>query len=145
MSTHGGPLDETLIDAPWLLMSWDGSHRCVIAVWKAFATHSEFQGAWMKALEAVVARKADGMVHDARKLESVNDEDRRWLRQTWAPLAVAAGFKRLAAVAAPYGLARFAIDEMHSESRNPILDWRVFTTMSDALEWISGAPSEASL
>ena len=126
------------MDTPWLLMTWDGSHRCVVAEWKAFATHSEFQGAFMKAIEALGARKAGGFVNDVRKLESVNDEDRRWLRQTWAPMALAAGLKRLAAVAAPYGLARFAVDEMRKESRQPILDWRIFTTMSDALEWIAG-------
>lgn len=138
------PNHEILMDTPWLLMSWDGTHRCVVAEWKAFATHSEFQGALMKAVEALADRKADGFVNDIRKLESVNDEDRRWLRQTWAPLALAAGAKRIAVVAARYGLARFAIDEMHGESRDPILDWRIFTTMSDALEWIAGERPGAS-
>lgn len=132
MSTHGGLHDEILIDAPWLLMTWDGSHRCVIAVWKGFATYSEFTGAWMRALETVVGRKADAMVHDARKLESVTDEDRRWLRETWAPLAAGAGVTRLAAVVAP----------SHWGYHEPMLDWRISTSMGDALEWISSEPSE---
>ncbi len=134
--------DEVFLDTPWLLMSWDGYHRCVFAEWKAFATHQEFQGAFMKAIEALGARKSERFVNDIRKLESVNDEDRRWLRQTWAPPALAGGVKRVAVVAAPYGLARFAVDEMHEQSRDPILDWRIFTTMSDALEWIADERTE---
>ena len=96
----------------------------------------------MRALEALHRRKADRIVNDARRLESVNDEDQRWLRQVWAPLAITGGLHRLAVVQGEHGLAKFAIDEMfRTRPEHPILDSRTFTTMDDAFKWITQEPS----
>jgi hypothetical protein len=131
--------DDIYLDEPWLQLRWDGEHRCVFAEWKAFATTSEFQGALIKALEVVAERHAVSFVNDTRKLELVSDEDQRWIRYTWAPLAIKAGIKRLAVVMAQHGLSRMAIEEMFKGRRitNERLDSRKFDSVADALKWVA--------
>ena len=120
-------------------MRWDSEYQCVFAEWKAFATSSEFQGALTKALEVVEERHAVSFVNDTRKLELVSDEDQRWLRYTWAPMAIQAGVKRIAVVIAQHGLSRMAIDEMFRGRRNTgeRLQSRTFDSVADALKWVA--------
>jgi hypothetical protein len=133
------PTDDVYLDEPWLLMRWDGEHRCVFAEWKAFATSSEFQGALKKALEVVEQRHAVSFVNDTRKLELVSDEDQRWLRYTWGPLVVQAGVKRLAVVIAQHGLSRMAIEEMmeSAPTTDSRLESRTFDSVADAFKWVA--------
>jgi hypothetical protein len=100
------------LDEQWLLMRWDSAHQCVIAEWQGFATREEFQGALTRALEVIREKKAVSFVNDTRRLELVSDEDQRWVRYTWAPLAIAAGVKRIAVVIAKHGLSKMAIEGM---------------------------------
>lgn len=134
---------DVYVDEPWLLMRWDSDHQCVFAEWKAFATTSEFQGALMRVLEVLRERHAVNFVTDTRNLESVSTEDQRWIRYTWAPLAIAAGIKRIAVVEGKHGLAKFAIDEMFRGRRNTglQLDSRTFDAVDDAMKWMAGERS----
>src|SRR4029077_9839308 len=98
--------DTVYVDKAWLLMRWDSEHNCLFAEWKGFATSAEFQGALLKAVDAIRQRNAAGFVNDIRKLELVSDEDQRWLMSPWPPLVIAAGLKRLAIVMARTGLSK---------------------------------------
>ena len=133
------------IDEPWLLMRWESAHQCVFLEWKAFATSKEFQRALTMALEIVRARQAANLVTDAREMELVSGEDQRWIRYTWAPLAIAAGLKRIAVVEAKQGLAKFGIDAMFSGRRTTgvQMDSRTFESLADAMTWVDGARDRA--
>ena len=130
--------ESVYIDESWLLMRWDAEHRCVFAEWKAFATSREFQYALIKALAACRNRSALSFVNDTRKLELVSDEDQRWIRYTWAPMAIDAGLKRIAIVMAHHGLSRMAIEGMFKGRRNTgeQLESRLFDSVEDALDWV---------
>lgn len=130
--------DGVYMDVSWLPMRWDPEYRCVVAEWKAFATSREFQDALMKALAVCRIKSAISFVNDTRKLELVSDEDQRWIRYTWAPLAIEAGVKRIAIVMAQHGLGKMAIDAMFKGRRNTgeQLDSRIFDSVQDALEWV---------
>jgi hypothetical protein len=82
---------------------------------------------------------AISFVKDTRKLELVSDEDQRWIRYTWAPLAIEAGVKRIAIVMAPHSLGKMAIDEMFKGRRNTgeQLDSQIFGSVPDALDWVA--------
>jgi hypothetical protein len=127
------------VDQPFLLLRWDQQHACVFADWKGFATSTEFQGGLMKALEVVRARQAVNFVNDTQKLESISDEDQRWIRYTWAPLAATSGLRRLAVVLAPSGLSKMAIQTMFKGRRRTGLQSRTFDALADALKWVGEA------
>lgn len=131
--------DEVIVDEPWLEMRWDVEHRCVLAEWKAFATSSDFQGALRMALEVIRQRNGATFVNDTRRLELVSDEDQRWLRYTWAPLAIQMGIKRIAVVMAQHGLSKMAIEGMFAGRRNTgdRLQSRMFDSVSEALNWVA--------
>jgi hypothetical protein len=133
------PTDDIYLDEPWLLLRWDRDHRCVFAEWKAFATSMEFQSALTKALEVGRERHAFSFVNDTRKLELVSDEDQRWIRYTWAPLAIKAGIKKIAVVMAPHGLGKMAIEEMFKGRRytDDQLQSRTFDLVADAMNWVA--------
>jgi hypothetical protein len=132
------PLSDVYIDEPWLLMRWDGDHRCIFAEWKAFATSREFQGALMRVLEAVRERQVVNFVNDTRNLELISDEDQGWLRYTWAPLAAASGLRRIALVVASHGLSKMAIETMLKRRTQPVLQSQTFESLEDAMKWIGG-------
>ena len=93
------------------------------------------------ALEVVRDRQGANFVTDTLELEAIGDEDQRWIRYTWAPLAIAAGIKRIAVVEAKHGLAKFAIDEMFKGRRDTgsQLQSRTFDSLADAMKWVSEA------
>ena len=130
--------DSVYMDESWLLMRWDRENRCVFAEWKAFATSREFQDALIKALALCRIKSAISFVNDTRKLELVSDEDQRWIRYTWAPLAIEAGVRRIAIVLAQHGLGKMAIDAMFKGRRNTgeQLESRIFDSVEDALDWV---------
>jgi hypothetical protein len=141
------PNDTIYVDKAWLHMRWDSEHDCLFAEWKGFATSAEFQGALLKAVDAIRQRNAAAFVNDIRKLELVSDEDQRWLMSTWPPLVVAAGLKRLAIVMAKTGLTKMAVEEMLRAGENPVsrgtgtadaaFQSRTFDSVADALAWVA--------
>jgi hypothetical protein len=91
-------------------------------------------------LEVVREKQAVSFVNDTRRLELISDEDQRWIRYTWAPLAVASGLRRIAVVIAAHGLSKMAIEGMFRGRRNTgsQLDSRTFDSLDEAMEWVAG-------
>ncbi len=124
-------------DDPWLSIQWDGSHRCVFAEWRGFANSGEFRASMLKIIDALRANSSALLVGDNRRLEGVADQDQLWIRDTWTPLAVAAGLTRIAVVVAQRGLGRIATQEILSQVGMKVFTTRSFTTVSEAMEWVS--------
>jgi hypothetical protein len=132
----GSATDDVLVDESWLFMRWDHEHVGIFAEWKAFATSAEFRGALTKAIDVIRDRHALCFVNDTRKLELITDEDQRWILQTWAPLAVAAGLKRIAIVIARSGLSKMAVEEMFKEQAEARVESRTFDSLPEAMQWV---------
>jgi hypothetical protein len=92
----------------------------------------------MRILDAIRDKKADRLVSDNRRLEVVTDQDQLWIRDTWVPLAVAAGLRRIAVVLARQGLGRIASEEILSRSVDREFVTRTFDSAPDALKWVAG-------
>ncbi len=129
--------DQVFSDERWLRIDWDPEHRCVYAEWKAFANSSEFRASTTKILTAIRERSAVALVSDNRRLEGVADQDQLWLRDTWIPLAVASGLKRIAVVVPQHGLGKIASEEILGRIEMAVFATRSFTTVSEATEWAS--------
>jgi len=97
----GPPTRGVYVDEPWLLMRWDAVHRIVHSEWRAFANSAELRAALLKGIEAIKDHKATGYLTDTRKVRVVVPSDQEWIKQTWLPLAIEAGLKRIAVVTAP--------------------------------------------
>jgi hypothetical protein len=61
-----------------------------------------------------------------------------WIRDTWTPLAVAAGLERIAVVLASRGLGKFASEAVLSQIGKTAFATRTFATVSEAMEWVIG-------
>ena len=127
------------MDEPWLLMHWDAEHQCVFAEWRTLATSAEFRGALTKVLDVARDNSAFSFVNDTRNLELVTDQDQRWMRNTWAPLAVETGLKKIAVIMAQHWLSRMGIErsfEGRPDTGDHLLS-RKFDSVADALLWVA--------
>lgn len=128
-------------DEPWLSIRWDSKHECVYAEFKGFSTSAEFRGSTTKILDAILERGATSLVSDNRRLEGVADEDQLWLRDTWVPMAVAAGLKRIGVVVGHHGLGKSASENIITRFGKTEFVTRTFGSAADAEEWVSQAAS----
>jgi hypothetical protein len=76
-----------------LFIGWDRACRCVYAEFKAFATSAEFREGTAKLLDVIREKHAVALVSNNRRLEGVATHDQLWIRDTWVPMAVAAGHR----------------------------------------------------
>ena len=90
----------------------------------------------MATLDAIRDKNASSLVSDTRRLEVVANEDQLWMRDTWVPLAVAAGLKRIALVVAHHGLGKFAVQEIVSHVGPTKFVMRSFDSLPEALGWV---------
>jgi hypothetical protein len=130
--------DAVYLDEPWLSIIWDRELGCVYAKFKAFANSAEFRAGVMKILDAIRDKSSALLISDNRKLEGVAVEDQLWLRDTWVPLAVAAGIKRIAVVLPRQGLGRIASQDIISQIGSTPWVTRTFDSLDEAMKWVVG-------
>jgi hypothetical protein len=124
------------LDEPWLSISWDPERQCIYAEFKAFANSAEFRAGTTKILEAIKERHAAWLVSDNRRLEGVTNQDQLWVRDTWVPMAVAAGLKRIAVVLAHQGLGKIATEEILGRIGTTTFATRTFDSLPEARTWV---------
>jgi hypothetical protein len=111
-------------------------HHHVLSEWRAFANSAELRSSLLKGIQAIRDNHAAAYVSDARKLKVIVHEDQKWIQETWMPLAMQAGLKRIAFVTAATGLGKLAglVDDHGLQSRT-------FDAMPAARQWVSEAPA----
>ncbi len=129
--------DKIYVDEPWQTLRWDDLHECVHSEWKAFANSAEFRAGLVKGLQAAGEHHATRYLSDTRKVKVVVHEDQEWVRDTWAPLAAAAGVKRVALVTAQTGLGKLTTEEIAAMVDTEGLAMRHFATITAAREWLA--------
>jgi hypothetical protein len=132
----GNLVDKVYADEPWLALRWDAGHQCVHSEWKAFANTKEYRAGLMKGLEAIRENHALRYLTDTRKTRVIVREDQEWMKETWVPLAAAAGLKRIAVVTAAAGLGKVTVEEIITMVDNQGLEARSFGSMTAARGWL---------
>lgn len=100
----------------------------------------------MTILAAVRDRHAASLVIDNRRLEGVTSPDQLWIRDTFVPLLVAAGLRRLALVLAHHGLGKIASEEILDRTGNTLpFVTRTFAAISEAVDWVVGDETPAKV
>lgn len=137
------PVDGIYVDEPWVLMRWDGVHHIVHSEWKAFANSSELRGALLRGIDAIRDQKARGYLTDTRKVKVIVRSDQEWIKQTWFPLAIAAGLKRIAVVTATHGLGKVTVEEVVGLADDQGLISKTFGSVEAGRRWIAELPVTA--
>ena len=122
-------------DEPWLSIERDRESKWVYAEWKGFANSAEFRASLIRIVEAIKVQHVSALVSDNRRLEGITSVDQLWIRDTWTPMAVEAGLKRIAVVVAHHGLGKIASEETLGRLGTSTFATRTFTTVSEATEW----------
>jgi hypothetical protein len=125
------------VDEPYLSIRWDGVHKHVFSEWRAFANSAELRAGLLKGIRAIRDHRAFAYVSDARKVKVIVHADQEWIRDSWLPLAMAAGLKKLAFVTAPIGLGRLTIEDVSVLVGESGLQSRTFDSLAAARLWIS--------
>jgi len=132
---HNSPSD-VYLDQAWMSIRWDETHRCIHAEFKAFANSAEFRTGMLTILDATWDRQTASLVSDNRRLEGVTSDDQLWLRDTWVPLAVAAGTKRIAVVLASRGPSKVASEEIIRLFGKTRFVTQTFDSVTTANDWV---------
>lgn len=128
---------DVYVDEPYLSIRWDSVHHHVLSEWKAFANSIELRAALLKGIRAIKEHQAIAYVSDARKIRVIVHEDQTWIKETWLPLALEAGLKRLAFVTAATGLGKLTIGDVALLIDGQSVQSRTFDSMTAARQWIS--------
>jgi hypothetical protein len=131
------------VGAAHLSLSWDEAHKTVNADWTGFFNTVEFRDAATKLVEEIKARRAISSVCDIQKLEVVIRTDQLWIRDTWVPMALASGLKRIGVVVALHGVAKFAADAMIRLVGRTGIETRLFNSFDDARNWLDEEDKKA--
>lgn len=120
-------------------MRWDEFHQVVHSEWRAFANTTELRAGLLRGIDAISDHHAVGYLADTRKVKVVVQPDQAWIKQTWLPLAVAAGLKRIAVVTATHGLGKLTVEEVVGLTDDQGLLTRTFESPEAAWQWITDA------
>lgn len=130
--------NDVYADEPWLTIRWDREHQYVHAEWKGFCNSPQFRDGTLKILAAIRDKHSVALVSDNRRLEGVVDQDQLWLRDTWVPVAVAAGLRRIAVLVARQGLGKIASEEIIGKFGKTAFTTRMFDSVAEAESWAAG-------
>ncbi|HSP09843.1 MAG TPA: hypothetical protein VLU92_09645 [Candidatus Dormibacteraeota bacterium] len=128
------------VDEPYLSIRWDRAHKHVLSEWRAFANSAELRAGLLQGVKAIRDHGAAAYVSDARKVKVIVHEDQDWIRNSWLPLAMEAGLRKLAFVTAPTGLGKLTIEDVSGLVDERGLQSRTFDSLAAARHWISETP-----
>jgi isopentenyl diphosphate isomerase/L-lactate dehydrogenase-like FMN-dependent dehydrogenase len=129
--------DHVYVDEPYLSISWDSLHNHVYTQWRAFANSAELRAGLLKGIQAIREHSAAAYVSDARKVKVIVHEDQRWIKETWMPLAIQAGLKRIAFVTAATGLGKLTVEDVAGLVDDHGLRSHTFDSVAAARKWVS--------
>jgi len=130
------PANDIYVDEPYLSIRWDVLHNHVFSEWRGFANSAELRRCLLKGIEAIRDNRAAAYVSDARKLKVIVREDQEWIKETWMPLAINAGLKRLAFVTSSTGLGRLTIADVVTLVDDHGVKSRTFDSLTAARQWV---------
>jgi hypothetical protein len=128
--------DQVFLDKPWVRTWWDEAHKCVHAEFKSFVNNADFRSCTLGIVDAIKDVSSDSLISDNRRLEGVTVEDQLWLRDTWTPLAVDAGLRRIAVVLARQGMGKIASEAIIGRFGDRTFLTRTFDSIDAAQKWI---------
>ena len=125
------------LDAPYVLIRWDGDGPWVYVKWKAWANSTEYRGAHELVIVALRENHAARNLIDSADGRVVGGEDQTWLIEDWMPRAVAAGRRWTAIVLPTSPLGRTIAENIDKSPRSELVKVEHFETVDAAAAWLS--------
>jgi hypothetical protein len=125
------------LDAPHVLIRWDGDGPWVFVKWKAWANSTEYRAAQEVVIDALRENHASRNLIDSKDSKVVSGEDQKWLVENWMPRAVAAGRRWTAIVLPTSPLGRTIAENIDRYQKSPSIKVEHFETVVEAAAWLS--------
>ena len=125
------------LDAPHVLIRWDGDGPWVFVKWKAWANSTEYRAAQEMVIVALRENHASRNLIDSKDSKVVSGEDQKWLVENWMPRAVAAGRRWTAIVLPTSALGRTIAENIDLYPKSPLSKVEYFETVEAATAWLS--------
>jgi hypothetical protein len=130
---------DVYLDEPWLSIRWDEDHRCIHAAWTGRPDSVQLRSGTLEILRAIRDRHAASLLSDNRHLEMIVNQDQVWINESWTPMAVASGLKRIAVVLAPEGLVTTASEGIIRRFKDETFETHTFDSVEAALTWVASS------
>jgi hypothetical protein len=97
-----------------------------------------------KGIEAIQDHRAAAYISDSRKVKVIVQDDQKWIKDKWLPLAIGAGLKRIGFVVAETGLGKLCVEDVAGLCAEAGLKSRTFPSMELARKFVAEAPIGSS-
>ena len=129
------PLLQDFRDNPICSIMHDEANRCIIVVWRQYATQIQFRYIHEKLLSLICEHRVCKILGDDTALPAIPAEDRFWIIDEWFPRAVECGLRFAASKRPDAHFGRLAVS--HIQSAAPVgLQCRCFERLEEAKEWL---------
>lgn len=127
-----------LEDAQAYTIEWDEGLDVPVFTWDEYTAGETFRKT-AREWEAVMERRdADRYIVNTESVTAHEDEDKRWLAETWIPDLIDIGVRRGAGVYADSAIASMEMEEVEEtlSSIHPEYEFRVFASDEEAKAWL---------
>jgi hypothetical protein len=138
-SIDGVKLVENPADNPICSLSYDETSRCVMIVWRRYATSAQLRFIHETIIQMLAQYKASKILGDDSDLPIVHAEDQKWITEDWMPRAKAAGLKAAATKVSVAFFGKLSIASIQSRLAREIAI-RAFPNIHQARSWLRTLP-----
>ena len=126
---------ENFRDNPICSIVHDEANRCIIVIWKQYASHIQFRYIHEKLLSLICEHGVNKILGDDTALPAIPSEDRFWVIDEWFPRAVECGLRFAASKRPDSHFGKLAVS--HIQSAAPAgLKCLSFERLEEAREWL---------
>ena len=126
---------ENFRDNPICAIMHDEASRCIVVIWRQYATGIQFRYIHEKLLSLICQHRVSKILGDDTALPAIPSEDRFWVIDDWFPRAVECGLRFAASKRPDSYFGKLAVT--HIQSAAPAgLKCRSFERLEEAKEWL---------
>ena len=129
---------EDFRDNPICSILHEEGERCIVVVWRQYATQIQFRYIHEKLLSMICQHRVFKILGDDTALPAIPSEDRFWVIDDWFPRAVQCGLRFAASKAPEAYFGKLAVSHIHS-SAPAGLACRSFERLEEAKLWLDNA------
>jgi hypothetical protein len=113
----------------------DENARCIVIVWKQYATQVQLRFIHESLLRMIRAHGVCKILGDDTALPTVPSEDQEWIAQNWMPRAIGSGLRFIANKPPESYFGKLSIRSIQAQAP-PSLVFRSFEQLHEAEEWL---------
>lgn len=119
-------------------IEWDGELDVPVFTWNEYSAGETFRETARKWEAVMEERSVERYIVNTESVTAHEEEDKRWLAETWIPDLVDNGVRRGAGVYADSAIASMEMEEVEESlsAIHPDYEFRVFSSDEEAKAWL---------